>query len=134
MYLKESRYTWRYNSVLHFIASTLKDIKDTSHFFDLPGLLYPSIITGEKFCPDKLLSSANNALYIIELPVGFETNIDKNASREYKKCRGIRQEQLSYYHEVKFINFTISSLGIFGNSCDAHIQMCNVLDFDKKHL
>ena len=81
-----------------------------------------------------LLSTANNILYIIKLTVGFETNIDKNASREYEKFRSLKQELSSNYHVVKFINISISSLGIFGNSRDAYIQLYDDLDFDKKHL
>ena len=133
-YLEEGRYTWRHNSALHFIASTMKDIKDTSLFFDLPGFLSPCIITGEQFRPDMHLSTANNILCIIELTVGFETNIDKNASRKNEKYRSLKQDLSSNYHEVKFINISISSLDIFGNSCDAYIQLYNDLDFDKKHL
>ena len=70
-----------------------------------------------------LLSTANKILYIIKLTVGFETNIDNNASRKYEKYRNLIQELSSNYHDVKFINISISSLGIFGNSCDAYIQM-----------
>ena len=81
-YMGEGCYTWRHNSALHSIASTLKDIKDTSLFVDLPGFISPCTITGEQFRPDMLLSTANNILYIIELTVGFETNIDQNASRK----------------------------------------------------
>ena len=107
---------------------------DTSLFVDLPGFLSPCIITGGQFRPDMLLSTANNILYIIELTVGFETNIDKNASRKYEKYGSLKQELSSNYHEVKFINISISSLGIFGNSCDAYVQMYKDPDFDKKHL
>ena len=42
-------------------------------------------------------------------------------------------ESQSNYHEVKFINVFVNSLGIFGNSCDSCIQMHKDLDFDKKH-
>ena len=103
-------------------------------FFDLPGFLSPSIITGEQSRPDMLPSTANNILYIIELAVGFETNIDNNASRKYEKYRNLIQELSSNYHKVKFINISISSLGIFGNSCDACIQMYKDLDCEEKHL
>ena len=81
-----------------------------------------------------LLSTANNILYIIELTVFFETNIDNNASRKYEKYHSRKQELSFNYHEVKFINVSIGSLGIFGNSCDAYVQMYKDLDFDKKHL
>ena len=73
-------------------------------------------------------------LYVIELTVGFETNIDNNAGRKYEKYHSRKQELSSKYHEIIFINATISSLGISENSCDAYIQMYKDLDFDKKHL
>ena len=81
-----------------------------------------------------LLSTANNILYIIKLTVGFETNIDNNASRKYEKYRNLIQERSSNYHKVKCINISISSLGIFGNSCDAYIQMYKDLNCEEKHL
>ena len=127
-YLEEGRYTWRHNSALHFIASTLKGIKDTSLFVGLPGFLSPCIITGEQFRPDMLLSTANSILHIIKLTVGFEANIDNNASRKYEKYRNLIQELSSDYHKVKFINISMSSFGIFGNSCDTYIQMYKDLD------
>ena len=66
--------------------------------------------------------------------MGFETNIDHNASRKYEKYRNLIQELSSNYHEVKFINISISSLGIFGNSCDAYIQTYKDLNCEEKHL
>ena len=81
-----------------------------------------------------LLSTANIILYIIELTVGFETNIDNNASRKYEKYHSLKQELSPNYHEVTFINVSIGSLGIFGNSYDSYIQMYKDLDFDKNNL
>ena len=107
---------------------TLKDIKDAFLFVDLPGFLSPCIITGEQFRPDMLLSTATNILYIIELTFGFATNMNNNASRKYEKYRSLKQELSSNYHEVKFINIFISSLGVFGSSCDAYIYMYNYLN------
>ena len=78
------------------------------------------------------LSAANNILCIIELTVGFETNVDNNASRKYEKYRSLKQELSSIYNEVKYIN--VSILDIFGNSCDAYVQLYNDLDSDKKRL
>ena len=66
--------------------------------------------------------------------MGFETNIDNNASRKYENNCNLMQELSSNYHEVKFINISISSLGIFGNSCDAYIQMYKDLNCEEKHL
>ena len=133
-YLEEGRYTWRDNSSLHFIASTFKGIKDATLFVDLPGSLSPCIITGEQIRPDMLLSIANHNLYLIELIAGFETNIDDTASRKYEKYRNLIQELSPNYHKVKFINISVILLGIFGNSCDAYIQMYKDLDCEEKHL
>ena len=116
------------------MASTLKDIKDTSLFVELSGFLSPCIITGEQFRPDMHLSTANNILYKIELTVGFETNIDNNASRKYEKYRNLIQELSYNYHKVKFISISNSLLGIFGNSRDAYIQLYKNLDCEEKYL
>ena len=51
--------------------------------------------------------------------------IENNASRKCEKN----------YHEVKFINISISSLGILGILVmHIYIQMYKDLDFDKKHF
>ena len=84
---------------------------------------------GDHFHIDMPLSAANNTLYIIELSFGFETNVDDNANREDKRYHSLRHELSSKYHKVKFVNISISSLGIFGNSCDIFIQMYNNHDY-----
>ena len=98
----------------------LESIKNASLIVDLRSFLSPCIITGEQVRSEMLLSTANNILYIIELTVGFKTNIDNNACRRYEKYPSLNQE-LSNYYEVKYISVSISSLGIFENSCDACI-------------
>ena len=74
-YLNEGRYTWRRNWVLQFIASTLQTIKGTSLLVDLQGLVSPSVITGYSLRPDLLLEVHNKCLYILELTIGYETNL-----------------------------------------------------------
>ena len=66
--------------------------------------------------------------------MGFETNIDNNASRKYEKYRNLIQELSSNYHEVKLINISISLLGIVGNSFDAYIQMYKDIDCEESIL
>ena len=117
-----------------FYCLNLEGYQNISLSVDLPGFLSPFIITGEQFRPDMLLSTANNILYIIELTVCFETNIDNNASRKYEKYHSLKQELSSNYYEVKFINVSISLPGIFWNSCDAYIKIYKDIDFDKKDL
>ena len=47
----------------------------------------PSILTGKRLRPDILLTTADKCLYIIELTIGFETNIDSNPQRKEIKYR-----------------------------------------------
>ena len=52
----------------NFLAQTLQSINGYDLFADLPGFRTPSIITGDRFRPDLLLTSSNNSLlYIVEL-------------------------------------------------------------------
>ena len=75
-YLEDGRYTWRHNSLLRSTVSSLQCIKHSTLYADLPGFASPCIVTGDILRPEMLLSIGNDTLYIIELTVGFETNID----------------------------------------------------------
>ena len=88
-YLEEERYTWRHNSALHFVASTLQSVRYSSLYADLPGFLSPCIITGDQLRPDMLLSIGKTTLYMIELTVGFETNLNSNAERKHENIIGL---------------------------------------------
>ena len=100
----------------------------------LPGFLSPCIITGDQLWPDMLISIGSAAIYIIELTVGFETNINLNAERKKDKYMQLTHDLSSKYHSVKFINLSISSLGIFGKSCNSFIAMCNDLNINTQQL
>ena len=51
-------------------------------YADLPSFLSPCLITGESLRPDFLLLTENQSLYILELTLGFETNIQINSNRK----------------------------------------------------
>ena len=80
-YLEDCRYTWKYNSALHFIALSLQCLKQSTLYVDLPGFTSPCIVSGDHLHPDMLLSI--DTLYIIDLTVEFKTNIDLDAERKY---------------------------------------------------
>jgi hypothetical protein len=48
---------------------------------DVPGSKSPSIITGDTYRPDLLLLLSNGSLYVVELTVGYETNLENNVKR-----------------------------------------------------
>ena len=84
-YLDEGRFTWRHNSVLNFIASSLLNVERSQLYVDLPGFVSPSVITGDQLRPDLLLAIEDKVLYILELTVGFETNLSTNSDRKRDK-------------------------------------------------
>ena len=65
--------------------------------------------------------------------MGVETNLSNNASRKFEKYRYLLHDLESNYRHVKFVNLSISSLGIFGQSCNSFIQMCTDLSINTGH-
>ena len=127
-YLEEGRYTWHHNSALNFLAQSLKAIPNSFFYAYLSGYLSPSIVTGDSFRPDLLLVTSDHRLFILELTVGYETNLDVNANRKREKYSNLIHSLSGAYSSIMFVNLSISSLGIFGLSCSSFIDMCNALD------
>ena len=78
-YLADGRYTWHHNSVLLCLARSFSSVQNCLSYADLPFFSSPSLITGDSLRPDLALISPDNALYLLHLTVGFETNIEKIA-------------------------------------------------------
>ena len=72
-------------------------------------------------------------LYIVELTVGFESNLQKNVERKKLKYKELIREKKEHFNAVKFVNLSISSLGVFAKECSSFIEMLNDLDFQKHH-
>ena len=86
-YLVQCRYTWRHDSVLNFLVLSFQSVGDYVIYADLPGFINPSAIAGDNLCPDLLLVLPNKGLYILEISMGFESNIRKFSSEVYKISR-----------------------------------------------
>ena len=137
-YLEEGRYTWRHNSALQIFANYFRASPGASLYVDLPCFHSPSIITGDNFRPDLVFVSPDNKIYILELTVGFETNLEVNAERKrasYKRAsyKSLMETLKSRYTDVKFVNLSISSLGILCLSCSSCIEICDALAVDMGH-
>ena len=76
------RFTWRHDSILNFVTQTFQSMIECKLFVDLPGLQSPSIITGDEYRPDLLLSTPNNNLYMVELTAEYESNLANKAKRK----------------------------------------------------
>ena len=123
-----NRFTWRHDLVLKFIANILQPIHSEKLYVDLPGFLNPSIVTGDKYEPDLLLSTKDNCLCIIELTVGYETNVRINSKRKQAKYMDVIKEQKKHFKSVKLINLSISALGVFDKESSTFLKMLNELD------
>ena len=124
-----NRFSWRHDSVLNFIANFLRPMIFNNLYVDIPGFLNPSIVTGDKYRPDLLLTTKDNCLYILELTVGYETNLRNNIKRKQEKYKVVIKEQKKQFKSVEFINLSISALGVFDKESSAFLKMLNRLDF-----
>ena len=132
-YLNEGRFTWRHDSVLNFLASTLTAVQNSRLYVDIPGFVNPSVLTGDNLRPDLLLAIENECLYILELTVGFESNLQVNANRKRQKYLDLIEEQKTNYDKVKFINLSLSTLGVFSRSAENFDEMLRSLKLDAQY-
>jgi hypothetical protein len=70
----------------------------------VPGFKSPSIITGDTYRQDLLLSLSNGSLYVVELTVGYETNLENNVKRKKVKYRELVRQLDENFNEVNFVN------------------------------
>ena len=120
--------------MLQFIASCFKSVPDSVLYVDLPGFITPSVISGNSLRPDLLLAVSKKCLFILELTVGFETNLLTNASRKTRKYEDLIRLQQNQFDIVKFISLSISTLGVLSNQSSDFLNMFKETGFDKKHI
>ena len=130
-HLDEGRYTWRHNSVLLCLAKTFSSFSDCLLYADLPSFLSPSVITGDSLRPDLVLIPNNSILYILELTVGLESNIQINSDRKASMYSPLLLDLKHAYSDVKFINLSMSTLGIMGKSSESLLLMFDDLNLTK---
>ena len=87
-------------------------MEGASLFVDLPGLVSPTVITGDSLRPDLLLEVHNKCLYILELTIGYETSLTSSIARKDRKYQDLTRTLKYHYNNVKFINLSISTLWV----------------------
>ena len=71
-------------------------------------------------------------LYILELTIGFETNLQINSESKALKYYPLQQTLLPNYKQIKFINLSMGALGTIGSSSESFINLLNSLCFNDK--
>ena len=74
----------------------------------------------------------SKCLYVLELTVGFESNLNNNAVCKKEKYVNLINEMSRNYRCVRFVNLSMSSLGVFSNECSTFLDMMNDIGIDKK--
>ena len=118
---------------LFFLPKLSPIFSSCSVYADLLSFLSPSFITGDSFRPDIALVTENSSLYIIELTVGFESNIQINSDRKKTKYNSLISDLTFAYSSITFVNLSMSSLGTMGTSFDSLITMLDDLQMDKSN-
>ena len=67
-------------------------------------------ITGENYRPNFPFLMQSKCLYVIELTIGFESNLNNNAVRKKEKYLKLIKEMSRNYRCVKFVNLSMSAL------------------------
>ena len=110
--LDEKRYNWRHDSIILSLASLIPRGVSTKVYADIPGFLSPSCITGEDFRPDIVIKHEDD-LWLVELTVGFETNILKNYERK-KRYDSLIADLKNTYRKVTYVNLSMGAIGVVG--------------------
>ena len=122
--------SWRHNSVLLFIANSFSSKQHCLVYADLPFFQSPSLITGDTLRPDLALIVPDNSLYVLELTVGFETNIAIYSNRKATKYRPLLLNLKPRYREINFVNISMGALSTLESSSDSLLYMMKELGTD----
>ena len=129
---KTHRFTWRYDSVLNFIANTLSVLPSCSMYAVLPAFLSPSLVTGDSLWPDLLLITKSKTLYVLGLTIGFETNIKVNSDHKALNYNALHHSLCLANCQINFINLSIGALGTIGSSSDSFSELLKAVAFNSK--
>ena len=110
--LRDGGYNWRHDSKIVNMAKFITELKNVQVFADIDQYRSPSIITGEDLKPDLIVVYQSKDIYILELTVGFEPNIEKNAARKYEKYESVLEELKFSYNGITFINLSMGACSV----------------------
>ena len=80
---------------------------------DNTEFLTPSVITGARERPDIVLIKDNTCM-ILELTVGFETNMAKNSKRKLVRYTNLIN-RLKATYQIHYVDLSMGAIGVIGN-------------------
>ena len=79
---------------------------------EIERYMKPSVITGEENHPDIIVTQNESTIFVLELTVVFETNIDLNTKRKANKYKEMLKSLENKFEKANFVNFSMGTLGI----------------------
>ena len=75
-------------------------------------------------------------MFVVELTIGFESNIAKNEVRKRNKYKNLTQSLKSSYDQVKYINLSLGACGIIGKGSKPFFDLLEELKIpdNEKHF
>ena len=79
-------------------------------YADIPSFASPCIVTGNNERPD-IVVVQQKVVTIIELTIGFETNMEGNSKRKRDKYKTLKSNLLPKYDDVRYVNVSMGACG-----------------------
>ena len=117
VHLNEGRYNYRHNSVLLNLVKSITETEGIVIYADLEGYKNPGIVTGDEYRPDLVVIKDTKEVFLVELTVGFETNIEKNSENKANRYENLLETLKLSFEKVAYVNLSMGALGIYGKSC-----------------
>ena len=73
-------------------------------------------------------------MYVLELNVGFESNMEKNGKQKNDKHKELLKSMEKDYTSVTFINLSMGSLGIIGKDSINLLKLLKATNMDKNSI
>ena len=115
-HLYEGRYNYRHDSIVTNLVKTIKPADGRIVYADIENYANPSTVTGEEYRPDILVTDKNK-ITMIELTVGFETNIETNTKKKADKYEPLIQQLKATGNTIEYVNLSMGAIGTYGHSC-----------------
>ena len=131
--LNEKRYDWRHDSILSVISNFVNSARNIDLYCDIEGYINPSVITGTENRPDMIVILNESAIFVLELTLGFEINIEINIKRKRVKYDEMLKHLDRRFSKVNFINLSMGALGIVGVNTQI-TNMLTALGFNQQEI
>ena len=93
----------------------------------------PSVITGAENRPDMIVTQNESTIFVLELTVVYETNIDLNRKRKANKYKETLKSLENKFEKVNFINLSMGALCIVAVHSNV-INMLKALGFQQQEI